>query len=574
MSLAENLLNSLSTENISENYSTNEEEHIVIDNTRKITVPQKLKTIAVEKDKDIETVTFDCIRYWDGHDLCNFAIYINYVLPNLTTGTYTPSSVYVDANDSRVIHFDWNIKDYMTQVSGGIVFAVSAIKTDSEGNIEYRWSSLQNSDFFVAEGIDISEPPNNIETSTVLAQMSDILNQLQQETRQLNKVLSVTSSTDYIELNTANNTLTLPKGFRIFYSKEDGEIVSFELAESSVTLNLISPSDSNISLLLYNATTGYQIAKYWYLDEFDLASTYYVCTISAVSANGVVNIPQINIGVPYKVDGVIPGGSIERKDRISLPSLFAVAHRGYVEGAGATANETIADFQNAINHGYKFLEADVHVTADSDDSKRFILWHEDEIGNLTIATHTFEDLQAATSVDIATVDEFLIFCKKYDAVPVVEMKGGFGYYADRERATELVQKIEKYGLADRAFITSFGYVDLLKVSEINPYLNLVWWRDAGQIPSEWQFVNEIGKCKTPTNRVYIGYEVSTELDYSTTLDLIKTYGLTGIIAHTVDDEERLNEIIPYIAGFITNDILPFTATTTTAEVYDGSVTFE
>lgn len=243
----------------------------------------------------------------------------------------------------------------------------------------------------------------------------------------------------------------------------------------------------------------------------------------------------------------------ERKDHLCLPSLFAVAHRGHVEGAGATANETIADFQNAINHGYKFLEADVHVTADSDDSKRFILWHNDKIGNLTIATSTFDALQGATSVDIATLDEFLVLCKKYDAVPVVEMKGGF---ANRERIQELIQKVEQYDLTDRAFLTSFDYRDLLAASGMNPYLNLVWWRAAGQIPSEWQFVNEIGKCKTPNNRVYIGYEVSTELDYSTTLDLIKTYGLAGIIAHTVDDESRLNEIIPYIAGFITNDILP------------------
>ena len=280
-----------------------------------------------------------------------------------------------------------------------------------------------------------------------------------------------------------------------------------------------------------------------------------------ISVTGITNCELFNEhGTAVSID-------TKRKDRMCLPSLFAAAHRGYTEDS-SVAHSTIADFKNAIKHGYKFLETDVHVTKDG----YFVLCHDATIAGLTIATSTLAELQAVT--DIATLDEFLVLCKKYDAVPVLEMKGGFGYYADRERATELVQKIEKYGLADRAFITSFDYVDLLKVSEINPYLNLVWWRAAGQISSEWQFVNEIGKCKTPTNRVYIGYEVSTELDYSTTLDLIKTYGLTGIIAHTVDDETRLNEIIPYIAGFITNDILPFTATTTTAEVYDGSVTFE
>ena len=30
--------------------------------------------------ENIETVTIDCVRYWDEHDLSSFAIYINYML--------------------------------------------------------------------------------------------------------------------------------------------------------------------------------------------------------------------------------------------------------------------------------------------------------------------------------------------------------------------------------------------------------------------------------------------------------------------------------------------------------------
>ena len=45
------------------------EPHIVIDSHRAITVPEQLKRIAVQFDHNFETVTFDCPRYWDGHDL-------------------------------------------------------------------------------------------------------------------------------------------------------------------------------------------------------------------------------------------------------------------------------------------------------------------------------------------------------------------------------------------------------------------------------------------------------------------------------------------------------------------------
>ena len=259
------------------------------------------------------------------------------------------------------------------------------------------------------------------------------------------------------------------------------------------------------------------------------------------------------------VDIDILQSRIERKP---LPSMFAAAHRGYTEGLDV-AHNTIEDFENAIKYGYKFLETDVHVTNDG----YFVLCHDATIAGLTIAISTLAELQAVT--EIATLDEFLMLCKKYDVVPVIEMKGGFGAY---ETVQRFIEKIEKYNLEGRAFITAFDYVDLLVANGINPNLNFVWWRSAGQKPSEWQFVNEIGMCKTPNNRVYIGYEVSTELDYAEALNLIKKCGLDGIIAHVVDNESRLDEITPYIAGYITNDILPFSAGN--IQAYDVSVTFE
>lgn len=70
MSQAEDLLDSLSEEESSYFAGTSpNERHIVIGKDRFITVPEELKKIAVQGDNNIETVTFDCPRYWDEHDL-------------------------------------------------------------------------------------------------------------------------------------------------------------------------------------------------------------------------------------------------------------------------------------------------------------------------------------------------------------------------------------------------------------------------------------------------------------------------------------------------------------------------
>lgn len=180
MSLAEEMLASISVDDGIQTYSA-EEEHIVVNDMRQIIVPNSLKTIAVEGDKDIETVTFDCVRYWDGNDLSTFAIYLNYVLPDKSTGTYIPEAINTSEGDN-FYHFDWKIKNTITQKSGKISFAITAIKTkqndEGETVVDKQWSSLPNADCTIAVGLDISNVPDDEESAGVLAQMSAILEQI------------------------------------------------------------------------------------------------------------------------------------------------------------------------------------------------------------------------------------------------------------------------------------------------------------------------------------------------------------------------------------------------------------
>ena len=152
MSQAENLLNSLNTPLGLANES--EEPHIVIGDDRNITVPDQLKRLAVQYDHDIETVTFDCPRYWDEHDMSQMSVYINYLRSDTYRATYKVDNVTVDATDDSIMHFNWTISRNVSLVTGKIVFLVCVRKTDDDGNEVNHWNSELCKDCYVSEGLE------------------------------------------------------------------------------------------------------------------------------------------------------------------------------------------------------------------------------------------------------------------------------------------------------------------------------------------------------------------------------------------------------------------------------------
>lgn len=159
---AEELLDSISEDEVSM-YTANPktEEHIVIGENRYIKVPEALKRLAVQHDHNVETVTFDCPRYWDDTDLSTLYIWINYIRKDRVTGRYLAKNIRVDENDSNMIHFDWTIGNEITEVDGPLVFLVCALKTDSEGMEEVHWNSEKCSDCLVSPGMECADTTMN-----------------------------------------------------------------------------------------------------------------------------------------------------------------------------------------------------------------------------------------------------------------------------------------------------------------------------------------------------------------------------------------------------------------------------
>ena len=164
MSQAATLLASLT--DTASAYSSSEG-HIIIGDDRFITVPESLKRLAVQYDHDVETVTFDCPRFWDEHDMFRMVPYINYLLPNGTTGQYKATNV---SSDSSRLYFDWTISNNVTKYKGKLSFLVCIKKTDEEGYETNHWNSELNQDCYISEGLEC--------TQTAVTRYPDIITQL------------------------------------------------------------------------------------------------------------------------------------------------------------------------------------------------------------------------------------------------------------------------------------------------------------------------------------------------------------------------------------------------------------
>ena len=161
-----------------------EEPHIIIGTDRFITVPTSLRRIAVEHDHNVETVTFECPRYWDEHDLSTMAIYINYVLSNGYADSYPADNVAVEDD---VMLFTWTIKREVTQVSGSIKFIVCAKNTDDQGNESNHWNSELCEDMYVSKGLET--------TPQIASEYQDLITEL---------LLSIKNTSNHIKNSYAN----------------------------------------------------------------------------------------------------------------------------------------------------------------------------------------------------------------------------------------------------------------------------------------------------------------------------------------------------------------------------------
>lgn len=157
------------------------EPHISIDNDRVVSVPKELRRIAVQFDHNVETVTFDCPRYWDGLDMSELSVYINYMRKDREVGSYKATDVTVDNINSNIMHFNWTISRNVSLIKGELKFLVCIRKSDANGDEENHWNSELNSEMYISEGLEADE--------TMFEPYPDIISQWEGEVQRVKDIL-------------------------------------------------------------------------------------------------------------------------------------------------------------------------------------------------------------------------------------------------------------------------------------------------------------------------------------------------------------------------------------------------
>lgn len=213
MSKADELLNSLSEDDISLQLVNPETEpHIVIGEDRVISVPEELRRIAVQYDHDVETVTFDCPRYWDGLDMSELSIYINYMRKDRYIDCYKATDIVVDGTDPNIMHFNWTVSRNVSEVKGELKFLVCIKKDDSEGYEVNHWNSELNAEMYISEGLEVDP--------SILDPYPDIISQWEDEVQRVKDILL--AARDAGELDGATFTPSVDDAGNLSWTNDKG----------------------------------------------------------------------------------------------------------------------------------------------------------------------------------------------------------------------------------------------------------------------------------------------------------------------------------------------------------------
>lgn len=163
MSLADELLESLSEESVVHNHSVSDTDgHFVIDpDTHQIVSTSSTPNVIMQNDHKSEIYTFEIPRYVEGHDMfqCN-RIRLHFI--NIGSGRQeyrdvAELSLRVNPDDPTTLISSWEIRRQATQYAGNLSFLIHYECIDSDGNSVYGWHTDTYSDVEIRATFDNGE---------------------------------------------------------------------------------------------------------------------------------------------------------------------------------------------------------------------------------------------------------------------------------------------------------------------------------------------------------------------------------------------------------------------------------
>lgn len=228
--------------------------------------------------------------------------------------------------------------------------------------------------------------------------------------------------------------------------------------------------------------------------------------------------------------------------------MRSVNHRGF---SNKVPENTLPAFRMSRLKGFKFVETDVRFTSDGIP----VLLHDKTVdrtsnGTGDLSSMTFEQVRSldfgkwkSKSYEgtlIPSLDEFLDLCAEIGLEPNIELKEG-----TREQILEIVQKVEQYGLKDKASYISFSLSFLKYIVDFNPSARVgLITRTVDQ-----ELLQRAQGLKTDFNEVYIGSS-----DYGPeAVALCKNAGIP-LSVWVINKEDDILSLPDYISG-VTSDLL-------------------
>lgn len=226
-----------------------------------------------------------------------------------------------------------------------------------------------------------------------------------------------------------------------------------------------------------------------------------------------------------------------------------IGHRGFNFGV---PENTLIGFQYAGNSGFYGVETDVQCTKDG----YWILHHDTTIDRMTNGTGNIKDMtladirqyyiDAGNGIDmypkmrVPTFEDFLRTCKKYNIIPVIEIKGS-GYTGSNY--DELIRLIKKHGFENKCVVISFttSFLDEIRKRSYGIVL-------APLIPINTENLNYVKKL----GNAMINPDNSTLDD--ATVDMAHQNGVL-VMTWTVNSYDRAKALMDMGVDYITTDFL-------------------
>ena len=237
--------------------------------------------------------------------------------------------------------------------------------------------------------------------------------------------------------------------------------------------------------------------------------------------------------------------------KISSKDTRMIAHRGL---SGIERENTCPAFVAAGNRSYYGIETDVHITKDG----KFVIIHDETTervsmgeNNIDVEENNYSEIEGIILPDsdgttyrrdirIPLLKEYIMVCKKYEKICVLEIKNHF----EKEHIEELINEIKELEYIDKVIFISFDFENCVNVRKLLPD-NDVQFLTSREVTNEL-----IEKLSVNNLDLDIHYKRLTKEN----ITLLHSKGIK-VNCWTCDDKDVAEKLVSCGVDYITSNIL-------------------